>query len=62
MATNKDLLWGEIKLNLRVPTLEELRKKFSELSVTLRQVGSDEDRNFIEERTLIGERLLQKSY
>jgi hypothetical protein len=61
-AASKDLQWGDIKLNLNTPSLDDLRRKFNELSVTLRQIGSDEDRSFIEERTLIGERLLQKSY
>ena len=62
LATSKDLQWGNIKLNLNISSLDDLRKKFSELNVTLRQVGSDEDKGFIEERTLIGERLLQKNY
>ena len=61
-AMNKDAQWGQIKLNMNIPSIDDLRKKFSELNVTLRQVGSDEDRGFIEERTLIGERLLQKNY
>ena len=58
MAPSKDLIIGDIKLNLNTPSLDDLRRKYNELSVILRQVGSDEDRGFIEERTLIGERLL----
>ena len=61
-SQNKEAQWGQIKLNLNIPSIDDLRKKFSELNVTLRQVGSDEDRGFIEERTLIGERLLVKNY
>jgi len=55
-------MWGQIKVNLKTPSLEELRKKFNELNVTLRQIGSDEDKNFLEERYLIGERLIHKNY
>lgn len=62
LAPSRDLQWGQIKLNVNIPSIDDLRKKFSELNVTLRQVGSDEDRGFIDERTLIGERLLQKNY
>ena len=32
------------------------------MNVTLRQVGVDEDKNFVDERILIGERLLAKDY
>jgi len=61
-AGNPNLAWGKIKLQLYTKTLDELRRKFSELNVTLRQVGVDEERSFMEERILIGERLLQKDY
>ena len=36
--------------------MEELRRKFHELNVTLRQIGVDEDKSFIDERILIGAR------
>ena len=32
------------------------------MNVHLRQIGVDEEKNFIDERILIGERLLQKDY
>jgi len=47
---------------LKTRTLEELRKKFIELNVTMRQIGVDEEKSFVEERILIGERLLNKDY
>ena len=55
------LAWGSIKVMLQTKTLEELRQKFTELNVALRQVGIDEEKGFIDERLLIGERLLQKN-
>lgn len=33
-----------------------------ELNVQLRQIGMDEEKSFIDERILIGERLLSKDY
>jgi hypothetical protein len=33
---NQQLGWGAIKLNLKTRPLEELRKKFIELNVTMR--------------------------
>jgi len=42
--------------------LDELRKKFIELNVTMRQVGVDDEKSFIDERILMGERLLAKDY
>jgi len=42
--------------------MEELRRKFNELNVTLRQIGVDEEKGFVDERILIGEKLLQKEY
>ena len=54
--------WGSIKLHLQTRSLEELRQKFVELHVQLRQVGVDEEKQFIDERILIGERLLHKDY
>lgn len=61
-AGNYNLSFGRIKLQLYTKSLEELRRKYSELNVTLRQIGLDEERSFIDERILIGERLLQKDY
>jgi hypothetical protein len=61
-AGNHHLSWGQIRLHLRCRTLEELRKKFIELNVTMRQIGVDEEKSFVEERILIGERLLNKDY
>ena len=55
------LAWGSIKVILQTRTLEELRQKFSELNIALRQVGIDEEKGFLDERLLIGERLLQKN-
>ena len=57
-AGNPNLSWGKIKLQLYTKSLDELRKKFSELNVTLRQVGVDDERSFMDERIVIGERLL----
>jgi len=42
--------------------VEELREKFVELNVSLRQIGVDEEKSFVDERIMIGERLLQKDY
>jgi len=33
-----------------------------EMNVQLRQIGMDEEKSFIDERILIGERLLSKDY
>ena len=57
-AGNHNLSWGKIKLQLYTRNLEELRRKYSELNVKLRQIGVDEERSFVDERILIGERLL----
>jgi hypothetical protein len=61
-AGNPSLFWGKIKLNIKTRSLEDLRRKFHELNVTLRQIGLDEEKSFVDERILIGERLLQKDY
>jgi hypothetical protein len=45
-AGNRNLDWGTIKLNL----------------ATMRQVGVDDEKNFLEERIAMGERLLAKDY
>lgn len=57
-----NLSWGSIKLQLQTMSIEDMRKKFNDLNVTLRQVGVDEEKSFIDERILIGERLLSKDY
>jgi len=61
-AGNQNLQWGKVKPQLYTRSIDELRRKFSELNVTLRQIGVDEERSFVDERILIGERLLQKDY
>jgi hypothetical protein len=61
-AGNLMLSWGQVKLQLQTRSLDELRKKFNELNVTLRQIGVDEEKSFVDERILIGERLLTKDY
>lgn len=53
-----NLSWGSVKLQLQTLSIEEIRKKFSEMNVTLRQIGVDDEKSFIDERILIGERLL----
>ena len=61
-AGNLSLYWGSVKLQLQTRTVEEMRKKFNELNVTLRQIGVDDEKSFIDDRILLGERLLQKDY
>ena len=41
-------------------TVEEMRVRFNELNVTLRQIGVDDEKSFIDDRIVLGERLLQK--
>ena len=60
-AADPTLAWGSIKVMLQTRSLEELRAKLAELNVALRQVGIDEEKGFIDERLLIGDRLLQKN-
>jgi len=60
-AADPALGWGSIKVNLQTRSLEELRTKFAELNIALRQIGVDEEKTFVDERILIGERLLQKN-
>ena len=57
-AGNSVLSWGQIKLQIQTRSLEELRHKFTELNVQLRQIGMDEEKSFVDERILMGERLL----
>lgn len=54
--------WGSIKLQLQTMSVEDMRKKFNELNVTLRQIGVDDEKSFIDERIAIGEKLLAKEY
>ena len=61
-AGNRDLNWGAINLHFSTRRLDELRKKYIELNVTMRQVGVDDEKNFIDERITMGERLLTKDY
>jgi hypothetical protein len=49
-------------MNLSTRSLEELRKKYIELNVTMRQIGVDDEKSFTDERILMGERLLNKDY
>jgi len=56
------LNWGAINLNFTSRKLDELRRKYIELNVTMRQVGIDDEKNFIDERITMGERLLTKDY
>lgn len=56
------LSWGSIKLQIQTLTVEEMRKKFNELNITLRQIGVDDEKQFLDDRTILGERLLQKDY
>jgi hypothetical protein len=57
-----NLSWGSVKLQLQTLSVEDMRKKFHDLNVTLRQIGVDDEKSFIDERILIGERLLAKDY
>ena len=61
-AGNPNLSWGLIKLQLQTSNLDDLRKKFIELNVTMRQIGIDDEKSFIDERILMGDRLLNKDY
>jgi hypothetical protein len=61
-AGNLLLSWGQVKLQLQTRSLDELRKKYNEMNVIYRQIGVDEEKSFIDERILIGERLLAKDY
>lgn len=57
-AGNSNLNWGTIKLNLQSKSLDEIRNQLLELNVQMRQIGMDEEKSFVDERILIGERLL----
>jgi hypothetical protein len=55
---NPSLIWGKIKLSLYTRSMLEMRHKFHDLNITLRQIGVDEEKSFVDERIIIGERLL----
>ena len=57
-----NLSWGSIKLQLQTMSVEDMRKKFSDLNVTMRQIGVDDEKSFVDERIAIGEKLLAKDY
>jgi hypothetical protein len=57
-----NLSWGSVKLQLQTMSVEDMRKRFSDLDVSLRQIGVDDEKSFIDERILVGERLLAKDY
>jgi hypothetical protein len=57
-----NLTWGSVKLQLQTMSVKEMRRKFNDLNVTLRQVGVDDEKSFIDERILVGERLLAKDF
>ena len=59
-AGSMSLFWGSIKVLIHTKSVDELRRKFSELAATMRQIGVDDEKSFIDERILIGERLLAK--
>lgn len=56
------LSWGSIKLQIQTLTVDEMRKKFNELNITLWQIGVDDEKQFLDDWTVLGERLLQKDY
>ena len=43
-------------------SVKDMRNRFHDLDVTLRQIGVDDEKSFIDDRILIGERLLAKDY
>ncbi|CAG9314513.1 unnamed protein product [Blepharisma stoltei] len=54
--------WGSIKLHIRTPPIDMLRSQYEELDVCYKHLGVDDDRAFMDERTAIGEKLLNKDY
>jgi len=54
--------WGSVKLRLKVPSMDAIRTEYEELEVNYKQIGLDEDRVFIEERSSLAEKLLKKDY
>lgn len=59
---NELLEWGIIKLHFRTPSIDQLREDYEELDVVVKQIGVDEDKLFIDERVLLGEKVLSKGY
>ena len=49
-------------MQFKTPSLEKIRGRLIELNVQMRQIGMDDEKSFIDERILIGERLLAKDY
>ena len=49
-------------MQFKTVTLERIRGRLIELNVQMRQIGMDDEKNFVDERILIGERLLNKDY
>jgi hypothetical protein len=54
--------WGMIKVQLRTATIDVLRAVYEEMDTSYKQIGLDDDKQFIEERIALGEKLLQKDY
>lgn len=59
---NELLEWGIIKIHFRTPSIDQLREDYEELEVSIKQIGVDEDKQFVDERILIGEKVLSKGY
>ena len=49
-------------MHFRTPSIDLLRVAYEELDVSLKQIGLDEDKFFIDERIALGEKILSKSY
>jgi hypothetical protein len=49
-------------IQLQTMSIEDMRKRFSDLNVTMRQIGVDDEKSFVDERIAIGEKLLAKDY
>ena len=60
--TGQLIEWGEMELHLRTASLDVIRAEYEEIDVCYKQFGLDEDRAFVEERTALGEKLLNKDY
>ena len=54
--------WGIIKMHFRTPSIDILRVAYEELDVSLKQVGLDDDKVFMDERIALGEKILSKAY
>lgn len=62
ISHNQNLTWGAIKVQFKTDSIEKIRNRLIELNVQMRQIGMDEEKQFVDERILIGERLLTKDY